>query len=230
MRHALGWNSENTGNRVASSHPNRLILFTRYPEPGRTKTRLIPCLGAQGAAALQRNMTERLLAVARRYATGRACSLEIRYEGGTLRKVLRWLGPHIRVVPQGDGHLGRRMGRAFEAAFEAGAVRAVLVGTDIPGITPSTLKRAFRTLAHHDLVFGPAEDGGYYLVGMHRRTGREAIFRIFGAMPWGTSAVLGKTLDVARRYGFTFALTESLRDVDRPEDLPVWEKIAGKPG
>jgi rSAM/selenodomain-associated transferase 2 len=97
--------------------------------------------------------------------------------------------------------------------------RAVLIGTDCPGIRPAHLARAFQVLRHKDLVLGPAHDGGYYLIGL-RRPVRE----LFDGIPWGTGEVLERTLSAARVRGLRVDLLECLHDVDRPEDIPAWEK------
>ena len=197
-----------------------LIIFTRYPQPGKTKTRLIPLLGPHGAAGLQRRMTEHLLAQAREFQKHRSVSLEVRYEGGNTHLMKKWLGTDLSFRPQGSGDLGQRMARAFREAFHGGMDRLVLVGTDIPGITPGLLSGAFEALAQVDMVLGPALDGGYYLIGL-----RHAFPQLFVGMPWGTEGVLERTRHVADGLGLSVALLETLDDVDRPEDLPFWEKI-----
>jgi glycosyltransferase A (GT-A) superfamily protein (DUF2064 family) len=110
----------------------RLIIFTRYPEPGRAKTRLIPALGAEGAADLHRRLTERTLATARRLATLRKLTLEVRYAGGDAALMRQWLGGGLHLRAQGDGDLGARMREAFREAFEEGCYGVVLIGTDCP--------------------------------------------------------------------------------------------------
>jgi len=198
---------------------DRLIVFTRYPEPGKTKTRLIPALGPAGAADLQRQMTEHLLERAARLAGHRKVRIEVRFAGGSEDLVRQWLGSDPTCREQGPGDLGRRMLRAFREAFAAGAARAVIVGTDCPGITAALLEKAFDQLGRHDLVLGPAEDGGYYLIGLRR-----PVRQLFEGMAWGTDKVLRETLFAAERLGLSVALLEPLADVDRPEDLPVWER------
>ena len=91
----------------------RLIIFTRYPEPGRTKTRLIPALGATGAAELHRRMTEQALATARQLAALQAVALEVRYSGGDAALMQQWLGANLLLRAQSDGDLGGRMRQAF---------------------------------------------------------------------------------------------------------------------
>lgn len=206
-----------------AGNPKRLILFTRWPGPGRTKTRLIPRLGAEGAADLHRQMTEHVLSAVCRYTERHACDLEIRYTGGSRRQMTRWLGNGFLYALQAKGDIGRRMEAALEAAFKSGVQRAVLIGSDIPGITAAILEEAFEALHSHAVVFGPAQDGGYYLIGMQRAAASKALRFLFKHVPWGTESVLDQTLEIVQSLQVTAAFTEALRDVDRPEDLAAWE-------
>ena len=201
----------------------RLIVFTRYPEPGTTKTRLIPCLGAMGAAELQRQMTARVLAQARALRAMRNLDLEVRYDGGNDRLMQAWLGEGGGYVAQGDGDIGQRMARALHDAMHQGAVSAVLIGSDIPGITTALLASGFEELGDGTVVLGPATDGGYYLIGMTASAMAVASKAIFADMPWGTSVVLEETCRRLERVGFSYTLLDPLSDVDRPEDLIIWE-------
>ena len=124
----------------------KLIVFTRYPETGTTKTRLIPLLGAKGSADLHRKMTEHTLAKLKRLSTSNALTMEICYDGGNEHLMKNWLGPDLEYQPQGSGDLGLRMKRSFEDAFGSGADAAVLIGTDIPDITDTVIQTAFDTL------------------------------------------------------------------------------------
>ncbi len=209
----------------------QLIVFTRYPEPGTTKTRLIPLLGPEGAAAFQRRMSRHALACALRLAAERGTSIEVRHEGGTLRRMQAWLGPQPLFRPQGRGDLGRRMADSLSQAFAAGAERAVIIGTDIPGISPAHLAQAFDALGRNDLVFGPTADGGYYLIGVRAESFQRGAPYLEAHIPWGTAEVLRQSFAIARAAGLTWATLGRLADVDRPEDLPAAVKTlsAGAP-
>ena len=209
---------------MAPNHQERLIVFTRYPEPGRTKTRLIPHLGADAAADLQRRMTEHVVSQIRNLTTTRPGLMEIRYEGGNQQLMEDWLGSDYIYVLQGKGDLGHRMGQAFEAAFVNGAAAAVIIGTDVPGISLEILHQAFNSLQNTDLVLGPATDGGYYLIGLQKDSFTRAIPQLFTGIPWGTQSVLTDSLEIAQIIGLKYMLLEKLEDVDRPEDLAVWQK------
>ncbi len=207
----------------SGSNPGRegLIIFTRYPEPGKTKTRLIPSLGAHGAAGLHRRMTEHTLTRARQLQRYRPVSIEVRYEGGNKHLVEKWLGPDTPSRPQVSGDFGERLARAFHEAFQAGMDRVVLVGTDIPGITARILLEAFEKLSSTDIVLGPARDGGYYLIGLRR-----PFPQLFFDMAWGTEKVLERTKQVAHDLGLSVVLLEILEDLDRPEDLHKWQEAS----
>jgi len=196
-----------------SPRDERLVVFTRHPTPGRAKTRLIPAIGAVAAARVHRDLTEHTL---RRLAPlARDATIEVRYEGASEEAFRRWLGSQPRLAPQGDGDLGDRMARAVADAFREGARRAVLIGVDAPDLAPSHVREAFARLRACDLVIGPAQDGGYYLIGL-----RAPVPEVFAGIEWGSSSVLEATAAAARRRDLHVETVETLADVDRPEDLP----------
>ncbi len=200
-----------------------LIIFTRYPEPHRTKTRMIPRLGPEGAAQLQGDMTDHALAWARELAGQASVSVEVRFEGGDEARMRDRFGDSFPYLPQGPGDLGDRMLRAIAEAFAAGADRVIVVGTDCPDITSGLAEDAFERLATADLVLGPATDGGYYLIGLRR-----PIPALFAGIAWGQETVLCETQTRAEELGLATSLLTPLSDVDRPEDLPVWQRVKGE--
>jgi uncharacterized protein len=187
-----------------------LIIFTRYPIPGQAKTRLIPALGAAGAAQLQRRMTQQTIATAQQTPH----PIQIEFCGGTIEELRSWLGDELGYVAQATGDLGDRMASAFGQGFAAGHDRVVIIGTDCPGIDRTILNQAFTALVSHDLVLGPAADGGYYLIGLRR-----PIPELFQSIAWSTDTVCAKTLEIATVLNLTYALLPELSDIDRPEDL-----------
>lgn len=202
-----------------------LIIFTRYPEPHRSKTRLIPLLGPEGAAALQGEMTRHTFAWAQKLAAKGSVSVQVRFEGGDQPRMRESFGSGFPYHPQGPGDLGSRMAGAFEAAFAAGAQRTMIIGTDCPDITPDLIEDAFERLASADLVLGPATDGGYFLVGL-----RQPYPALFEGISWGQETVLRQTRKRAQELGLTTSLLAALSDVDRPEDVPVWHRVKGWDG
>jgi rSAM/selenodomain-associated transferase 1 len=190
----------------------RLIVMTRFPAPGRVKTRLISALGEDGAALLHRRMAERTLRTAGGVET--PIEVEVCYTDADEPQMRRWLGQEILLREQRAGDLGQRMHKAFRAAFAEGAPCVVVIGADSPDLDRRHLLQAFELLGENDLVLGPAEDGGYYLIGLRR-----PIPALFEGIAWSTDRVLAQTLRITDELGLKVAQTERLFDVDRPEDL-----------
>jgi len=191
-----------------------LIVFTRYPEPGTTKTRLAKVLGGQEDAAVQKKLTELTMLQARKLMQLCRLSISVYFNGGSLEQIKQWLGPDFIYRKQERGDLGKRMAHAFAEAFRQQFKRTVIIGTDCPYLNGSHLQQAFNALHRKDLVIGPATDGGYYLIGLNRNEKS-----LFENISWGTESVLAETLNIAAEKDLTIALLEILSDVDRPEDL-----------
>ncbi|RKX40952.1 MAG: hypothetical protein DRP64_11920, partial [Verrucomicrobia bacterium] len=203
---------------------DKLIIFTRFPEPGKTKTRLIPHLGAEGAAQLQKEMTEHAVKQAHRSGA----RIEIRYTGGSLAQMRDWLGADLAYAEQGGGDLGERMERAFSKHFKEGVQRIVIIGSDCPSNDWENMEEAFHALKTNECVIGPASDGGYYLIGLCRagalsplpRSRPSATFpsELFQGIDWRGEHVFEQTMKAASEL--TVAELKQLDDVDRPEDIP----------
>ncbi|MEL6581020.1 MAG: TIGR04282 family arsenosugar biosynthesis glycosyltransferase [Cyanobacteria bacterium J06621_12] len=196
-----------------------LIIFSRYPEPGKTKTRMIPALGAVGAAELQRGMTEHTLKTAIALSASRQVKTEVHFAGGSLELMQQWLGQDVAYVAQDAGDLGEKMRSAFARAFASGSQRVVIIGIDCPDIDCQILTQAFEALKEQDLVLGVAEDGGYYLIGLNR-----PVVELLEHISWGTERVLNQTKVIAERLQLNVHYLTTLGDVDRPEDLKIWQK------
>jgi rSAM/selenodomain-associated transferase 1 len=190
-------------------------MLVRDPVPGRAKTRLVPALGREGAAALYRAFTEDLCAVlGPRFPMALACDPVP--EGPWLTALARRHG--LALVPQGSGDLGARMRRIAGAALER-AARVVLVGSDAPTLPPERVSAAFRALRTARVVIGPSLDGGYYLLGL-----RAPLPPIFTRMPWGGAGVLARTLRRLRAARVRPALLPCWYDVDTPADLGLLQR------
>jgi len=190
-----------------------VMVFARAPVEGRVKTRLAAGIGAAGALNVYRGLGRRVVDQLR---------------GGNYRvvvchdppdqgeRVADWLGRGgLDFWPQTEGDLGQRMHSALVQAFEAGAAAACVVGTDAPGVDQDLVEEAFSSLAGGaDVVFGPALDGGYYLVAI-----RNPSPGIFQRIPWSTPQVLGASLARCRDLGLQATLLRTLRDVDTEADL-----------
>lgn len=181
----------------------RIAVFAKAPRPGRAKTRLIPALGAGGAAALAREMLERTVAEA--MATGIDTEL-----WGDPDPLSWYQGPALPLFAQGGGDLGARLARAA-----ARRLPVLLVGTDCPGLDRGRLAAAAAALAARDAVIHPTEDGGYALLGLARFDPS-----LFEGIAWSTDRVVDETVSRIRALGWSLHVGETLRDIDVPADLP----------
>jgi uncharacterized protein len=194
----------------------RLLLFVRYPQAGKTKTRLIPALGKVGAAKLQRQMAEYLLCRVQQPNW----QLQIHFTGGTRSEMADWLGTGLMYCPQVGESLGDRLRYAFQQESQH---RVVAIGADCVDLSADHIHQAFQALIHHDVVLGPAQDGGYYLIGLRRF--HPPLGALFEGIDWSTSRVLQQTQAKIRQLGRSLAQIETLSDIDRPQDLAIWERI-----
>ena len=185
----------------------KLILFVRYPVAGQAKTRLIPALGVARAAGLHKRLAERTVTEMR--ASG--LPIEVRTTGAPAPDFASWLGEDLNYVDQGDGDLGERLARA------QGQGPVIFIGSDCPDLSAAHLTGAAVALAEKPAVIGPAEDGGYWLLGLAKRCDW-----LFSAMAWGTGAVLPETRNRLARHDIEPAMLETLADCDRPDDLARW--------
>jgi rSAM/selenodomain-associated transferase 2/rSAM/selenodomain-associated transferase 1 len=144
----------------------------------------------------------------------------IYFEGADANAMQGWLGDRFRFHEQGSGDLGQRMACAFDQSYRAGADATVLIGADCPELTPELVGEAFNALRHSPVVFGPALDGGYYLIGLRR-----PIEQLFRGPRWGDSTVLEDSIQILKSLGIQVLLLKPLNDIDRPEDLATWKSF-----
>lgn len=192
--------------------PVRIVIFAKAPVPGQAKTRLIPALGAAGAAQLAARLFD--------LALQQALAADI----GPVELCLspapdapEWAGiampSGIETSDQGEGDLGYRMARAARRGIERGEA-VLLTGTDCPALTAARLREAAAHLADHDAVLYPAADGGYPLLGM-----RAFDAGLFKDIPWSTASVAALTLERIAALGWRVWVGDTLHDIDDPADL-----------
>ncbi|PJJ59511.1 TIGR04282 family arsenosugar biosynthesis glycosyltransferase [Hymenobacter chitinivorans] len=198
---------------------DHLLLFARHPALGLVKTRLAHTVGDEEALRVYQELLDHTRAAADGVAAAKTLWLAGE-PAASPNFFTDWLG--YEQLPQPAGELGQRMQHAFEAAFAAGATRVVIIGTDCPELTSTHLREAFDQLAHHEVVVGPALDGGYYLLGM-----RTVVPDFFRNKAWSTDSVLTDTLADAARLGLRVAQLVPLSDVDTASDLLAWQSRRG---
>ncbi|MDZ4129017.1 MAG: TIGR04282 family arsenosugar biosynthesis glycosyltransferase, partial [Hydrogenophaga sp.] len=188
------------------------------PVAGLAKTRLIPLLGAAGAARAQRGFALRTLATARSASTGEVtlwCAPDAAHRFFRALAVRRG----VATMAQPAGDIGQRMAAAMQHHFaRAPHTHLLIAGTDCPVLTPSHLQQAADALQDHDAVLIPAEDGGYVLIGLRR-----PVPEVFTEVPWSTAQVLGRTRERLRGCGASWQELPSLWDVDEPADWLRWQ-------
>ncbi len=198
---------------AGSQDPMPVLVFTRTPVPGRVKTRLIPAIGAERAANLHRAMLWRTVATVAEAGVGPVglwCSPAS--EHPYIAEIQREFGLDVHVQKGED--LGERMHLALRSQLDD-AGGALLVGTDCPFLETEDLRLAAHALREGvDAVLGPAEDGGYYLIGV-----RASDIAVFSGVAWGSDQVLAATRQNFRDLGWRWRELATRRDVDRPEDL-----------
>jgi len=188
-----------------------ILVFLKAPVAGKVKTRLAHSVGDAEALTTYCSLVKRQLrAIPKVYA------VEIRFTPATHEGAMRkWLGDTFEYYPQCEGDLSDRLTAAVADSFKRGSEMVFCIGGDCPQLNAPHLKEASTLLKNDtDIVFGPTEDGGYYLVGMRaRHTG------VFAGIPWSCADTLAESIKQAEALGLTVHLLETLYDVDTNQEL-----------
>jgi rSAM/selenodomain-associated transferase 1 len=186
-----------------------LIIFVKAPRPGHVKTRIAEVIGRQPAADAYLALVGILIGNLRTLP-----NVEVRYTpDDAFLEIPQWLQPTWKTAPQGQGDLGERLVNAFRDGFRC-AERVVIIGSDAPEISREDIEAAWKALDDYDLVLGPAEDGGYWLIGL--KSEQPALFE---GISWSSSSVFNETMDRATAAGLKVHLLRKLQDIDTIEDL-----------
>jgi len=210
---------KNTGNRVSHPSDSALIVFAKSPIPGSVKTRLCPPLAPDEAATLHGSLvldtlehTKNLAGFDRVLACAPSQQHPFFQAISARQRIELW-----EQVPDED--LGKRMDHAFREAFKRNYAYVVMVGSDLPTISGEIVQQARHELQEHDVVIGPSQDGGYYLIGMKKPTPG-----LFSNIPWSTHQVAALTREKASELGLSLSLLPQQRDLDTIEDLQFYIK------
>ena len=192
-----------------------LIIFARYPRKGKVKTRLAEDTGEDFAYNFYKLCSENILNEVEKLS---GFDKYLFYADEADRnKIIDWIGNDFFYVPQSTNDLGHRMLSAFETVFNRGAGSAIIIGTDVPDLNNSTIKKAEMQLQENDLVIGPACDGGYYLLGM-----KKPYKELFYNIEWGMGSVFQSTINNAKELNLKTHLVDKLYDIDTINDLRLW--------
>ncbi len=190
---------------------NALLVFVKYPTPRQVKTRLGQEIGYENAAGLYHDFVEYLF---QRLDNELGIDCLVYYAPAEKEKEFRsWLGDHRYYLSQSDGNLGNRLVHGFEQGFQTYS-RIIAIGTDSPDLPIEYLDDAFHHLKENDVVLGPCDDGGYYLIGLSH-----PFPALFHNIPWSTSRVFETTLQKINRAGAMLEVLPKWYDVDTFDDL-----------
>jgi rSAM/selenodomain-associated transferase 1 len=184
-----------------------LLIFIRTPELGKVKTRLAKTIGNEKALAVYNDLLLHTMIETRAIKSDKFVFYDVSINDNDI-----WSTECYKKKIQSDGDLGQRMHDAFETLFKMGYQNCVIVGSDLFDLKASIIETAFEKLVTHEVVIGPAEDGGYYLLGLKRNNPL-----IFQNKNWGTDTVFKATMKDLK--GHQISLLETLNDIDTFEDL-----------
>ncbi|MDF1513411.1 MAG: TIGR04282 family arsenosugar biosynthesis glycosyltransferase [Anaerolineae bacterium] len=194
---------------------NHLIIYAKRPLPGYAKTRLGAVIGMDSSAGVYARLLYSYLYDL--LYSGSTFSIELSVASQKDVEYFKYAFPELSVVAQTNGDLGSRMARSFQQAFQNGAHAVALTGSDIPGLNSSLITRAFTLLENHRGVIGPAEDGGYYLIGL-----RAPGYGLFHGIEWSSPDVLTQTEILAQQQELQLIQLPMLKDMDDSEDYWNW--------
>lgn len=195
-----------------------IILFTKYPRPGSSKTRLIPALGPTGAADLQRWMTKAISSKIRKITVARPCHSRIYFTGACVTEMKQLLGDDLVYRQQQGTGLGQRMTHAITRHLKK--YRAILLlGADCPDVETTTLIDGLEKLRTNQVVIGPTHDGGYYLIGVRGDITQGDLQHLFSNVSWGSENVFNQTIERIQSLAIRHELLRKLHDIDTPQDL-----------
>jgi rSAM/selenodomain-associated transferase 1 len=187
-----------------------LIIFVRIPEAGKVKTRLAATVGNEAALNIYQKLLLHTLAI-----TQAVEAEKFVFYAGAIAKDDIWHQNHYHKHVQENADLGTRMSSAFQYVFEQGYQQVIIIGSDCPTLTTEHINHAFEQLNNHEIVIGPASDGGYYLLGL-----QSLHKELFEDKAWSTDTVYSDTVRTINLLQLTHHALETLTDVDEEKDLP----------
>ena len=193
-----------------------LLIFAKNPKAGKVKTRLAATIGTDAALYVYKQLVEHTVSV-----TNCLPDDKIMFYSDFVFDEDAWNTEHYLKQLQNGKDLGERMNNAFASTFKNGYDRIVIIGTDCPALNAEIIMNAFACLDKYDVVIGPAEDGGYYLLGL-----KQLCSEVFENIPWSTSTVFDDTTRKCAALQLTYGLLPVLNDIDEENDLlkSKWQK------
>ena len=209
-----------------------IILMTKWHAINRCKSRLSKEIGALKASRIQEKLTNHTIAVAKKLQSEDLAEIKIAIDGVGINAAKRWasLNEIKDVTTQGSGNLGTKMKRQILKAYSKKNISSqisnpiLIIGTDLPSLSPYDLSQAIEMLNYNDMVLGPSTDGGYWLIGLSEKLCNPLCIWPFSGISWGTDQVLKKTIQLACIHQINFHLLHKKNDLDNLFDLSPWLK------
>ena len=196
-----------------------IIVFTKYPAEGKVKTRLAKTMGNKFAASFFRVCAEHTFSELLK-AEEMGCDLFLFCsEEKEIEQVMKWTGNNFKYYSQQGSDLGIKMYNAFKTVFTKGYKKAIIIGTDSPDISNNLIQSAISILENYNVVIGPANDGGYYLLGF-----KSKLIDLFSGIEWSTNSVFDNTIEKLNSSKLNYVILDELTDIDTLEDLQYWLK------
>lgn len=196
---------------------NVLIIFIKNPILGKAKTRVAATVGNEKALKIYKELLTHTRKIVSEVEAKRLLFYTYFVDNED-----EWEASYFEKHLQCEGDLGQKMKHAFDVAFTAGAKKVAIIGSDCGDIKPEIIEEAYQQLNKNDLVIGPAEDGGYYLMGMSK-----PCYFVFEDKPWSNPALFNITAEHMEKKGATYALLPTLNDIDTYEDYVKWKEGKG---
>ena len=198
---------------------NAVIIFVRYPEKGKVKTRLAKEIGEESALSFYTTCAENTFDECKKIKSENIL-LYLFYSGVSDNSLItKWAGFDFVSYPQIGSDLGKRINNSFKEVFTNKIDKAVIIGTDIPDINAEIINQSFEILNSADIVIGPSADGGYYLLGM-----KKPYDFLFDNIQWSTGSVFRETMSSVLIHNLTFFVLPELIDIDTKDDFIKWSE------
>ena len=194
---------------------NNVITFCKYPLEGKVKTRIAKTIGNEFAVKLYKLFAEHTFQELLK--TESIFPYLFFADNNDREKIKKWAGAEFLLEPQEGDDLGERMYNAFKKVIDRGSTKTIIIGTDIPDMYSDIIRKALQALNNSDVVIGPANDGGYYLLGM-----KNLYKNLFSGIEWGSNSVLRMTLEKINALNLSYSILPELIDVDTEDDLKKW--------
>ncbi|MGA8262806.1 MAG: TIGR04282 family arsenosugar biosynthesis glycosyltransferase [Ignavibacteriaceae bacterium] len=194
---------------------NNVITFCKYPVEGKVKTRIAKTMGNEFAVKLYTMFAEHTFRELLK--TDSVFPYLFFYGDDERKKIKEWAGSEFLFEPQEGNELGDKMYNAFKKVIDRGSTKTIIIGTDIPDMSSDIIRKAMQTLDNSDVVIGPSNDGGYYLLGMKK------LYRsLFTGIEWSSNSVLRVTLEKVNALNLSYSILPEFIDIDTENDIKKW--------